>query len=247
MKIFEQYQNLLIEAEVQSCVKHFGYELFGDELGGKERNTGIENAYVDDIQDFTDNRYGEETKPEFMAAIKKLQSCIKQYPEVLIPESTKVYRGLKIPIKYFIINKIPVPTDKAFDYVYKASSPVQSWSLNANIAATFGNHDSLNDLAKKVKPEDFSTPESRQELLALVQSEGVRIPFVLRYETNPSEFLFKAKYFNLISKASHEDETIRVDNRPVQVKAKFNDSLDVFQTYAGTKLLRVINQAITEY
>jgi hypothetical protein len=35
MKIFEAYKTLLAEADIQACVKNFGYELFGHELGGK--------------------------------------------------------------------------------------------------------------------------------------------------------------------------------------------------------------------
>jgi hypothetical protein len=37
MKIFEVYKALLTETDIQACVKKFGYELFGHELGGKKR------------------------------------------------------------------------------------------------------------------------------------------------------------------------------------------------------------------
>ena len=44
--------------------------------------------------------------PEFLKAMKTLKGCMQQYPEVLIPEKTKVYRGLTLPAKYFIDLKI---------------------------------------------------------------------------------------------------------------------------------------------
>ena len=125
MKILEIYKTLLKEAEIESCVKKFGHELFGHELGGKEANTGIENSYVRDISDFTDNKYGEETSPEFVKAVTNLKGCMKQYPEVLIPESTKVYRGITIPVKYFIDKKQvidlnnPIDTLIYFHYICK--------------------------------------------------------------------------------------------------------------------------------
>ena len=99
MKIYEAYKTLLIEAEIESCVKKFGHELFGHELGGKEPNTGIENTYVRDIENFTDNKYGEEIDSSFVKALKTLKTCMGQYPEVLVPDTTSVYRGVTIPVK----------------------------------------------------------------------------------------------------------------------------------------------------
>src|ERR1700719_2699149 len=108
MKIYKLYESLIIEASAEACVKKLGYELFGHELGGKEKNTGLENQYIRAISDFTDNQYGEETTPEFIKAMDTLKGCMKEYPEVLIPESTDVYRGIVIPVKYFIDKKQPI-------------------------------------------------------------------------------------------------------------------------------------------
>ena len=105
MQILKIYKSLITESEIQSCVKRFGHELFGDELGGKERNTGVEDKYVEDIFDFTDNKYGQETNPEFITALGVLKGCMKQYPEVLVPDKALAYRGIVIPIKYFIDRK----------------------------------------------------------------------------------------------------------------------------------------------
>lgn len=246
MKIFEVYKNLLIEADIESCVKNFGHELFGHELGGKEKNTGIENQYVRDIVDFTDNQYGEEMSPDFLKAMKTLKGCMKQYPEVLIPEKTKVYRGLTLPAKYFIENKQLIDIHKPFPYVYKARNKVQSWSSNFDAASIFGNHEIINEVSKQIDFSDYETPEARKQLLKDMVNEDLRMAFVLEYDTNPNEFIFKSQYFRILSKAYHEDELIRIDNKPINVMAKFNDHSDVFFTLKSYQLIKLINKAISE-
>lgn len=246
MKIFEVYKNLLTEADIESCVKNFGYELFGHELGGKEKNTGLENQYVRDIVDFTDNQYGEETTSDFLKAMKTLKGCMSQYPEVLIPEKTKVYRGLTLPAKYFIEKRQPIDMDKPFPYVYKAKNKVQSWSTNFDAASIFGNHEIINEVANQLDFSDYQTPEARRQLLNDMIEEDLRMAFVLEYDTNPNEFIFKAQYFRILSKAYHEDELIRVDNKPINTMAKFNDHSDVFFTHKSLLLVKFINKAISE-
>ena len=246
MKILEIYKNIINEAEIEACVKKFGGELFGDELGGTERNTGIENQYVRDIQDFTDNMYGEETNPDFIKALKTLKGCMNQYPEVLIPEKTKVYRGLTLPAEYFIRSKQPISIQKPFPYVYKARNKVQSWSTNFDSASIFGNHEILNEVASSINFSDYQTPEARKELLKEMIDKDLRMAFVLEYTTNPNEFIFKSKYFRILSKVYHEDEVVRIDNKPINVIAKFNDHVDVFLTYKGIQLIKLINLAISE-
>lgn len=228
MKIVRIYEALLNETQIESCVKRFGHELFGHELGGSEKNTGIENSYVRDINDFTDNKYGEEITPEFVSAMNNLKGCMKQYPEVLIPEKTNVYRGITIPIKYFINKKQPINLMGTNPYVYKASSKIQSWSNDFDAASTFGNQETLNEIANNIDFKDYTTPESRQQLLKLMIQEDLRVAFVLEYATNSSEFIFKSKYFRILSAAHHEDELIRIDNEPINVLIKFNDHEDVF-------------------
>jgi len=246
MKILETYNTILKEAEIEACVKKFGYELFGDELGGKEKNTGIENKYLDDIRDFTDNKYGQEIDPDFVKAIKTLKSCAQQYPEILIPDKTKVYRGLTIPIKTFVEKKTFIDLNKPFPYTYTAKSKIQSWSTNFDAASIFGNHDMLNEYAATLNIADYQTPEARKKLLGDVIDNNLRAAFVLEYQTNSSEFIFKANYFRILSRAYHEDEVIRLTNKPINVLAKFNDHTDVFLTYKSIQLIRIINKAISE-
>ena len=244
MKILEIYKSLITEAHIEACVKSFGHELFGHELGGKEKNTGLENSYVRDISDFTDNKYGEEITPEFVKALDTLKGCMKQYPEVLIPEKTNVYRGITIPMKYFIEKHQPVHINIPNSYIYKAHSKIQSWSNDIDSASTFGNHDTLNEIAKDIDFKEYATPEARQRLLKEMIQADLRVAFILEYTTNPKEFIFKSKYFRMLSAAHHEDELVRIDNKPVQVLAKFNDSDNVFLSQHGLMLLKYINAGI---
>ena len=246
MKILQIYNDLITENVLTACVKSFGYELFGHELGGKEKNTGIENSYVRDINDFTDNMYGEETNPSLVKAFKNLKGCMKQYPEILIPEKTTVYRGTTIPLKYFIENKIPIDTMKPFGYVYKAKSKIQSWSPDFDVASTFGNQDSLNDFSQSFDINNYQSKQDRINLLQQILDENVKAAFVLEYVTNPNEFLFKSKYFRMLSRNTHEDEIVRIENNPIKVLAKFNDHEDVFLTMNSIKLIKVINYTINE-
>lgn len=246
IQIHKIYESILSETSAEACVKKFGQVLFGDELGGKEKNTGLENHYADEIKDFTDNRYGHETTPEFMSAVKNLHGCMGQYPDVLVPENTYVYRGINIPVKYFIdLNQI-IDIKAPNRYVYKANNPIQSWTTNPDIAAMFGNHDVVNEIAQHMNFNDYNTPDLRQELLKHVIEEGLTIAFVLKYHTNFKEFMFKSKYFKMLSAAQHEDELLRIDNKSIVVEALFNNSEDVFLSSKGLSLMKYINKAIEE-
>lgn len=244
MKLFEIYKSVITEAEIQSCISKFGYELFGSQFGGSERNTSIENAYADEIDAFTDNMYGEETTPEFKKAIKTLKGCVAQYPEVLIPESTDVFRGITIPAKYFIQKKQLIDLDGIAPYVYKARSPIQSWSIDFKEASSFGNHDTLNEVSSSIDFNDYKTPQARRELLKSMIAEDLRIAFVLKYHTNPDEFMFKSKYFKKLSQAESEEELLRIDNKPIQVEIKFNNNNKLFISDKSLTLLNYINAGI---
>jgi hypothetical protein len=244
MKIYKLYESIISESEITSCVKKFGYELFGDELGGSEKNTGIENQYVRDIADFTDNMYGEETTPEFVSAMKNLKSCMRQYPDVLIPDKAKVYRGITIPLKYFVDTKQVINLTTPNPYVYKASSKIQSWSTDFEIASTFGNHDTLNELSNNIDFSELNTPKDRRDFLLEMIDEDLRIAFILEYSTNPNEFIFKAKYFKILSIANDEDEIIRIDNKPINVSAWFNN--DGGLTKKSLETIKYLNIGITE-
>lgn len=246
MKIFEMYKTVIREAQIEACVKNFGQELFSPQLGGSEKNTNLEDRYLEHIHDFTDNAYGEETSPEFIAALKNLKKCAAQYPEILIPEKTNVFRGVTLPASYFIKNRLPINLEQPYPYVYKARSPIQSWSTNPKAAENFGNHDTLNEMGEKINLAEYQTPEARRELLEMVMKEDLRMAFILTYMANKDEFLFNSEYFKVLSSMYVEEEVIRMTNKPINVTAKFNTSEDVFLSFNGLRLIKVINKAISE-
>lgn len=240
MKIYKVFESLITETQVESCVKNFGHELFGHELGGTEKNTGLENSYVRYIEDFTDNQYGEETTPEFINAVKTLKTCMGKYKEVLTPEKTTVYRGTVIPLSYFVKNKQPISLTNINQYIYKASSKIQSWSTTFDTAAKFGDNTMINDIANEY--DDFSSLDVKKSLLTNLIDDDLRIAFVLTYQTNPNEFLFNSKYFRLLSTEQSEDELIRIDNNPIQTLAMYNNLKDIPN---NTKvLIKHINDSI---
>ena len=93
---------------------------------------------------------------------------------------------------------------------------------------------------------NYQTPEARKQLLKDIIAQDLKMAFVLEYTTNPNEFIFKSEYFRILSKAYHEDELIRITNKPINVMAKFNDHEDVFFTLKSYQLIKLINKAISE-
>lgn len=246
MKIYRIYESVVNEAGIKGCVAKFGNELFGTELGGTEKNTELENDYLDKIIDFTDISYGHDIDPLFVSALKTLKGCMTQYPEVLIPENARVYRGITIPIKYFIDNKQQIFVDAKNEYVYKANNKIQSWSTSYESASMFGGQEILNEIAKKIDLDLFNTPESRRNLLSDLIAEDLRIGVVIQYNTNPEEFIFKSKYFSKLSSVDIEEEVIRFDNKPINVIAWFNVEGETKMSNDGSMLINYINKAISE-
>lgn len=247
MKIFEVYKGIVNERQIEACVKNFGEELFSPQLGGDEPNTRLEDRYLELIHDFTDNAYGEETNPDFIKALSNLKRCTEQYPEILTPKDTMAYRGTTIHVSHFIDNRLTIETDREYSYVYKASSPIQSWSTNAKASENFGKHEIVNEIARKIDFEDYTTPESRRDLLNLMVKEEMRIGFVLSYMANENQFIFNSEYFRVLSAMYAEEEVIRMTNKPINVTAKFNtNSQEAKLTSDGFTLIKLVNQAITE-
>ena len=245
MKLYKLYETLMSEAENPSCISKFGQELFGDELGGKERNTPIENNYLELIKDFTDNMYGEETTNQFINALQNLKSCMSQYPDVLVPDSSTVYRGTMIPLTYFINNKQPIDIQGPNNYTYKANSPVQSWSISYETASNFGSHETLNEISNSIGHVETSSREDLTRLLQTLVNEDMRLSFVFAYKTSPDEFIFKSQAFSKLSKMEHEVELIRFTNKPIHVTAYFNDNEDNHLSEDSINLIEAINKAIS--
>lgn len=244
--LFKIYKTILVESQTNTCIDLFGKELFGDELGGYEKNTPLENRYHDEIIDFTDNMYGEEITPEFLSMVKNLKQCMSTYPEVLVPDNTTLYRGTVIPLSYFVNSGQPIKG--TINYRYGAHSKIQSWTINTDIAEMFGDNKQLMEFATDIDVRDYTTPDSRQDLLDELLSADLRLAFILSYHSNPEDFLFKAKYFNRLSYNTDEDEILRVNNKVITVGATLNDRYN--REYGGNKfksfynLLDLINLGI---
>ena len=244
MKLYNIYEGLITEGGVNGCVKLFGDELFGDELGGTEKNTPIESRYSDEISDFTDNMYGEELKPEFIKMVKTLKGCMGKYPEVLIPEETRVFRGTMIPLNYFVRNKEVIDIKKGQKYNYKANSKVQSWTINHTIANNFGSNSQLNAYAKEINVNIYDSPDKRKELLNELISESLYLAFRLSYDTTAKDFLFKSKYLNRLSYNGDEDEIIRISDGPIIVDAILKTGVGTNFNELSYDLIKLINLGI---
>jgi hypothetical protein len=80
----------------------------------------------------------------------------------------------------------------------------------------------------------------------MVMDKDLRMAFVLTYMANKDEFLFNSEYFKVLSSMYVEEEVIRMTNKPINVTAKFNNSEDVFLSFKGLRLIKLINKAISE-
>ena len=246
MELYKIYEGILNESGAEKCVKLFGNELFGDEFGGNEKNTSTENRYCDEISDFTDNMYGEELKPEFISMVKTLRGCMGKYPEILVPEETRVFRGTMIPLTYFVNNNEIIDINGGNKYKYQAKSKIQSWTINPKIANMFGDNSQLNSYAKHINVNDYNSADRRKELLNELISDKLYLGFRLAYYTNINDFLFKSKYLNLLSHNGDEDEIIRVNNGPIIVDAYLKTGVGTDFNGLSNNLIKLINLAISD-
>lgn len=242
--LYKIYHNQLLEGSTERCFTMFGNELFGDELGGNEKNTSTEDKYVDAIVDFTDNMYGEEITSDFIKQINNLKNCMSKYPEVLMPEKTTVYRGTMIPLKYFASTGKVIDFDKGNLYEYKAYSKIQSWTTNHSIANEFSSNLHLNRYASEIYLGEFNTPERRLELLNDLLKDNTNISFNLHHNVNKDDFLFKSKYLNRLSYNGDEDETLRINNKSIIVRAFVKIGGTQGLNKKGHKLFQLLNMAI---
>jgi len=235
MKLVKLYEAVLKENDAQACVARFGDVLFGDQLGGKEKNTKIEDKHAKAVYNFTDFDFGENMKPEIEQAISDLQGCMSTYPEILKPKTEKVFRGTSAPIMEFIKNhKLPTYNETA-PFIYRAKSPIQSWSEYESVAESFGDAEKLNQLTRQY---DFSK-SSINEIIPMLSK--IRIPVILVYIATPKDFLFKGEYLNQMSEFGTEHEVIRVDNSPIKVDAYLNEK---WLSSESKKLMTKLNKLL---
>lgn len=98
MNNIKTFGRFICESNTQDCFELFGEELFGEEMGGTEKNTEIQKEYAKSIREYTGEDFGDNITPKMIEAVKNLRHCMSKYPEVLINNGTKIYRGLKIKI-----------------------------------------------------------------------------------------------------------------------------------------------------
>ena len=236
MKLVKLYERVIREGAAESCVAEFGKILFGDQLGGDEKNTGIENKHAKAVYNFTDFDFGENMKPEIEQAITDLQHCMSTYPDILKPKVQKVFRGTSAPIMEFIKNhKLPTYNETA-PFVYKANSPIQSWTEYESVAESFGEAEKFNEFSRFI--DDFDNIRLENIIPKLSK---LRIPVILEYKASPKDFLFKGEYLNQMSEFGTEHEVIRVDNAPITVEAYLNEK---WLSHSSRRLLTKLNELI---
>ena len=126
------------ETSNTSCINSFGKELFGNQFGGSEKNTRLEDEYVQLINQFGDSDFGVSINSKLIDAMNNLKKCTSTYPEVLIPDSEILYRGSNLPFGFFLKNGLKM-TQEGVDYIYKPKTPIQSWTANEKVAEQFTN------------------------------------------------------------------------------------------------------------
>jgi hypothetical protein len=216
MKLVKLYESVLREGDAEACVSKFGKILFADQLGGDEKNTNIEDKHLDALYNFTDSDFGRDTNPYLIKAVNNLRNCMDMYPEVLKPDGEMVYRGTCAPVSWFI-NNGAIPTKKSPQpYEYRSKNHVQSWTNDSYVAGEFSGKHNLNDFCRLNKV-NYDDAESM-----IPRISKTRIPVVLEYKATEKDFLFKSKYFNILSDISDEHEVLRVENSPIMVMAYLN-------------------------
>lgn len=230
MKILKIYENIIREentsATADFCVKQFGRELFADQLGGDEPNTKIEDYYASLIRSFTFGDYGFDLRDKLINALNELRICMDEYPEILVSQGI-VYRGIVKPFKLIFDNCENFDNHNEMLYEYNATSIVQSWTENHDIALQFsyGGSKSNTPVAFHefwaIKDNYYRMSENMQ--ISYLERLMNKFPFLnddvrvmLITEANENEFLFKAKYFKRLSDSPREDEVLRIDNRPLR-------------------------------
>lgn len=236
MKLIKLYEGIIRENNAQSCVSKFGEILFANPLGGDEKNTKLEDKYVKTIYNFTDYDFGNNLKPAVEKAIIDLKDCMSTYPEVLKPTVEVVFRGASAPIIEFIRNGRLPTYNEAEPFVYRARSPIQSWTEYESVAENFGDGTKLNELAKFIDDYDELTLD-----FLIPKLLKIRIPVILIYKSSSKDFLFKGEYLNKLSSFGTEHELIRVEDTPIKVNAYLNEK---WLSMASVRLINKLNDLL---
>ena len=212
-----------------SCLDKFGKELFGNQFGGQEKNTRLEDEYAKLINQFGDSEFGVGINSKLVDAIYNLKKCASVYPEVLIPDAEIVYRGSYLPLSFFMKNGLKI-SKEGIDYTYTPRTPIQSWTSDEKIAEQFTGAIDINidKLSKEFIKYHLKGLKAEDNfflnILPKKEYASTPIPVVYVAKSNQNDFIFKHKYFNILT-GENEDEVIRVSSNPIEVKLKVNPSM----------------------
>jgi hypothetical protein len=234
MEIYKLYESLIREevtGGVQACVAKYGKELFGPQLGGDEPNTDVEDNSVDRIYNFTTQHYGGSISSEFGGNVDDLKKCMSAFPEVLHPEG-EVYRGLSLSLEQILPYISKIDAHGHFQFEYNARTRVQSWTESFEVADDFAaasvNKFTINFITNVIEPGSLN--EKIQDYINNGLMVQFKIPVVLKHNATPDQFLFKAKYFSLLSASEDEDEILRIDNKPTMMSAEIRHDYELGST-----------------
>jgi len=189
MKLFNIYNDILLESTSNHCFSEFGKYLFGS-FSGKEEDTQLESDIFKQIYDFVSGEQMSKKKDNILiTAFDKLKQCTKEYPDILKVHTQHYYRGTLIDVSQ--INKNELKYNRRKDayifnnYIYTPKSKIQSWSTNYNVA------------------EDFALTNAKE-------NDYNRIAGVLS-TTDTSEMIFNPQFLNILK--HKEFESIRIGGK----------------------------------
>jgi hypothetical protein len=212
-RIYEAYVNVILEDKSSECEEKFGTYLFGEfsSLYGskKEVNTKYENEVFSEIKQFIrGEKSGKKIDNTLEKAFMDLYKCKQNYKQILSPSTNPIlYRGIALTKEDFDKLKFSDKYVKQ-DYheslnkfKYKGNSKIQSWTTNFNVA------------------DEFSMKNEKGNR---------KYPVIMEYKFNSNELLFNMDVLNKISEIfgfDKEDEIIRIEKSPIDVKVYANEDI----------------------
>lgn len=194
---------LIMESPASNpCIDKYGHILFGDFRNKSEKDTKKEKEAFTLLKRFLKNSHGKALESDFLKTLENFKKCIKQYPDILLPDSTLLYRGTSLTKTdiFDVIYDFPKGKKAARKFAlssewyllgkhkYVSSSPVQSWSTSFVTAADFARN----------------------------KDDGV----VLVGNIQKRDLIFNSKFLDSIT---GEDEIIRISKSPIECETYLQD------------------------
>ena len=227
MKLLKIYETIIREEQSMSCLVKFGNKLFDPQLsnGNTEPNTDTEDMYLKLIGQFTSVSHGSALRSEFVNAMKELKGCMSSYPEVLQPSGI-VYRGDVMSMSDLLGQYEDIEDDLSkggiFDFNYTPKSVIQSWTTEKDTAEGFAEVSPFLRMMIKTYNEVKGDREALMNFGREISDslDNITVPVVVKLDSTTDDFLFKAEYFEILSKYSGETELLRLNNQPTRVSGE---------------------------